>query len=200
METDFGDLVRLRRESASLSVARLARLVGRSPTTIRDWERGRSKPNDPAVLIPLAAALGIDEADLFRSAGVEPPDHEERPTIEQQLALLAPSVDRAVDSVEEAVSRARRGVHLREEAAPPLPAPEPSTPPPARSISATTLVTDPAVPVPSGSYLEDPEERWTYRLRAVATAVGVVVLVLILVWGVGRLQEALAGVWEAIAG
>jgi transcriptional regulator with XRE-family HTH domain len=214
---DFGDLVRLRREAAALSIARLARLVGRSPSAVRDWERGRSRPDDPAVLIPLAAALGIDEAEVFRSAGVEPPGHDERPTIEQQLALLAPPPDQVAEPAGEpapvpAEPRPRRGAHLRTD---PEPSPVPeasgsrprSAPPPAPEPAGSRPRPTPAPPpmgepvaAPTGSYLEDPEERRNYQIRAAATAVAVVLLLVVLVWAFGRLAEALSEVWGAVTG
>jgi transcriptional regulator with XRE-family HTH domain len=185
---------------------------------VRDWERGRSRPDDPAVLIPLAAALGIDEAEVFRAAGVEPPGHEDRPTIEQQLALIAPPPDRVAESTGEpapvpADPRARRGAHLRTDPEPP-PLPEASggrarsTPPPTPEAAGSRALPPPAPPprmgepvaAPTGSYLDDPEERRNYRIRAAATAVAVALLLVVLVWGFGRLQEALAAVWETLTG
>jgi hypothetical protein len=56
------------------------------------------------------------------------------------------------------------------------------------------------VAAPTGSYLEDPEERRNYQIRAAATAVAVVLLLVVLVWAFGRLAEALSEVWGAVTG
>ena len=69
----FGSLIAEHRERLGLSSGRVAELVGRSPGTVRAWERGRSQPEDPIVVSSLAAVLGIDETELFLAAGMEPP-------------------------------------------------------------------------------------------------------------------------------
>lgn len=56
-----------------------------------------------------------------------------------------------------------------------------------------------AVPVvPTGSYMDDPEERWSYRLRAVWTAAGVAGLGVLLLWAGSRALEALGETWDAL--
>ena len=65
----------------------------------------------------------------------------------------------------------------------PRPASAPSTLPPA-----------PRAP----SYLEDPTERWSYRLRSIYTAVGVVVLFLVLGWAAANFFSSLGEVWEIL--
>jgi hypothetical protein len=51
-------------------------------------------------------------------------------------------------------------------------------------------------PVGEPSYLEDPEERQQYRLRALITAIAVVALVIVLVWSFGRTTNALGNMWN----
>jgi transcriptional regulator with XRE-family HTH domain len=76
-----------------LSQAKLAELVGRSPSTIRAWERDKSAPTEKAVLHALAAILGVDERFLFEKAGQEPPPEiETSPTVEEALATLRPEL------------------------------------------------------------------------------------------------------------
>lgn len=91
-ERSFGRTVRYRRTQLGLSQAKLGELVGRSPSTIRSWERDRSAPNEAAVLHALAAILGVNERALFEKAGQEPPgDVDDNPTVEQALATLRPT-------------------------------------------------------------------------------------------------------------
>lgn len=89
-ERSFGRTVRYRRTKLGLSQAKLGELVGRSTTTIRSWERDKSRPNDSQVLSALAAILGVDERQLFEKAEVErPATVETSPTVEQALATLS---------------------------------------------------------------------------------------------------------------
>lgn len=89
MSVSFGDLVRRGREEAGLSQARLALLIGKSPTTIRSWEHGRTHPVDPGAVAALAAVLGLDEAELLGQAGFEAPAARTRPSARQELNNLA---------------------------------------------------------------------------------------------------------------
>lgn len=78
-----------------LSQAKLGELVGRSPSTVRAWERDKSTPSDAGVLHALSAILGLDEHLLFEKVGqVPPPDVETSPTVEEALASLRPPVAR----------------------------------------------------------------------------------------------------------
>lgn len=93
-ERTFGRTVRYRRTKLGLSQAQLGELVGRSPSTIRSWERDKSAPNETGVLHALSAILGIDERSLFEKAGQEPPpDVETSPTVEESLATLRPQIE-----------------------------------------------------------------------------------------------------------
>jgi transcriptional regulator with XRE-family HTH domain len=89
MSVSFGDLVRRGREEAGLSQSRLALLIGKSPTTIRAWEHGRTNPADPGAVAALAAVLGLDEAELLGQAGFEVPAARTRPSARQELSSLA---------------------------------------------------------------------------------------------------------------
>ena len=46
--------------------------------------------------------------------------------------------------------------------------------------------------------MEDPTERWSYRLRSIYTAVGVVALFIALGWAASNLLDALGSVWEEL--
>jgi transcriptional regulator with XRE-family HTH domain len=69
----FGDVVRRGRERAGFSQAKVAQLIGKSQSTIRAWEQGRSNPADPQAVSTLAAVLGLNEEDLLHRAGFEAP-------------------------------------------------------------------------------------------------------------------------------
>jgi transcriptional regulator with XRE-family HTH domain len=88
MSVSFGDSVRRGREAAGLSQARVAQLIGRSPSTVRAWEQGRSNPSDAGSVTALAAILGLDENSLLGKAGFEPPSADARTSLDSELASL----------------------------------------------------------------------------------------------------------------
>lgn len=65
---------------------------------------------------------------------------------------------------------------------------------PAAVVAPSTLPTPPRAP----SYMEDPNERWSYRLRSVYTAVGVGALFIALGWAASNLLDAVGSVWEVL--
>lgn len=89
-DQSLGRLIRKRRDALGLSQARLGELVGRSATTIRNWERGNSTPSERTDAVALAAILGLDESEVLASAGFEEAGAGNRETIEQAYASLAP--------------------------------------------------------------------------------------------------------------
>lgn len=48
------------------------------------------------------------------------------------------------------------------------------------------------------SYMEDAEERWSYRLRAVWTAAALGALVIVLLWAGGNLLQAFGDAWHSV--
>ena len=72
-----------------MSQSRLAHLIGKSPTTIRAWEHGRTNPADPGAVAALAAVLGLDETELLGQAGFEAPAARVRTSARQELTKLA---------------------------------------------------------------------------------------------------------------
>ena len=243
--SDFGGLIRDAREARGLSPHRVGELIGRASGTVKSWERGRTVPADPHVVTSLAAVLGLDELALFRAAGLNPPDHREALTIEQELATIAPrsapsdpprevelqfirapagapsgAPELASEGVarnqgvetetasnetaqpEESVTDAvtaflQKGVDVIAEASAPVleqfrKARKERTRPAPRPIVSHQPV------APSGSYLDDPDEQWSYRLRSLWTAAGVGVLGILLLWAGSRALDALGDSWEAL--
>ncbi|MFZ0627174.1 MAG: helix-turn-helix domain-containing protein [Acidimicrobiia bacterium] len=100
-ERTFGRSVRYRRTKLGLSQAKLGELVGRSPSTIRSWEREKTTPTDNAVISALAAVLDLDERSLLEKAGLEKGAVEDQPTVEEALASLAPTDVDIPETIEE---------------------------------------------------------------------------------------------------
>lgn len=80
-QMSLGDLIRQQRAALGLTQARLAELVGKSPSTVRSWERDRSRPADEASLSALAAVLGLseDQAQQAMWAEAAPPQTADMP-------------------------------------------------------------------------------------------------------------------------
>ncbi len=51
---------------------------------------------------------------------------------------------------------------------------------------------------PTGSYMDDPDQRWSYRLRAFWTTAGMAVLVILLLWSGSRAWQAFSDTWDAL--
>ncbi len=229
----FGTLISEHRERLGLTSSRVAELVGRSPGTLRSWERGRSQPDDPVVVSSLAAVLGIDESELFIAAGMEPPRASAPFSLEQTLSAIAPSAQppsateqveipdtpddgagRHARKVEEdklggresALDRLRTAIetvsdsvgesNMRRQRRSQIPAAQQqvvsqvSVRPVSRSNRKRPFV--------ALSYMEDVEERWSYRIRSILTAAGVGALGLILLWAGSELLGAVGDVWDAL--
>ena len=88
VQLSLGDLIRHQRAALGLTQARLAELVGRSPSTVRSWERDRSVPADQSAIAALAAVLGLTEEEI-RSA-VDGPAAE---VVDSIQPLVGPSLD-----------------------------------------------------------------------------------------------------------
>lgn len=227
----FGSLLIEHRERLGLSSSRVAELVGRAPGTVRSWEKGRSTPDDAVVVTSLAAVLGIDEAELFRAAGLEPPGEPEPFSLESTLASIAPgshetrpvavpdppavagrhaesTEERILDGRQSALDKLRSAVDsvsdsMTEGRKRRKRAPRP------RSTSPVVVPAQPvhAAPVRVGgrrrsmrslSYMEDVEQRWSYRMRAVLTGAGVAALLVVLGWAASGLLAAVGDLWDAL--
>ena len=221
----FGKLVGEHRDRLGLSSSRVAELVGRAPGTVRSWERGRSVPDDPVVVSSLAAVLGIDEQELFVAAGLEPPGPATPFSLEETLSSIAPgsaetapidmpavpeppdatgrharsveesklddrdsALDKlrsAIESVSESISDARRSNDRTAPSTPSIPVQVQPDRTGRRPLSAL-------------SYMEDVEQRWSYRMRSILTGIGVAALGVVLLWAGSELLGAVGDVWDAL--
>lgn len=66
-----------------------------------------------------------------------------------------------------------------------------------RPGSAAPLTTLPAAPV-EPSYMENPEERWSYRLRSLLTAAGIGFLLLVFGWAATNFLDAISETWDIL--
>ena len=187
---EFGEVIRRGREQAGLTQARLAEFIGKSPSALRSWEQGRSRPAEVASVRALAAVLGLNESELIEAAGFEPsPEADPRPTVQQELISLAS--DRTVMLP---VADPHGWSRPSPFDADPEPVVEdlepPQLPRPAvannGASSPARKVTTVAPPVPfyvqSPSYVEDTEEKEFYRRRWALTAGITVFLVVVFLW------------------
>jgi transcriptional regulator with XRE-family HTH domain len=91
MSVSFGNSIRRGREAVGLSQSKVAQLIGKSPSTLRSWELGRSQPSDSSSVSAIAAVLGLDEHDLLGRAGFEASPEPTRTTMENDLSSLRQS-------------------------------------------------------------------------------------------------------------
>lgn len=227
MSVLFGDVVRRGRERAGLSQARVAQLIGKSASTVRAWEQGRTRPADAPSVSALAAVLGLDESELLDHAGFEPAPSPVPKSAREELSSLAaertnvqavqtpvlpPTPDGVIDGPSQPGPR-----HLDDRISQPA---TPGRAPRRKTLTdATGAATDQATPlvtpnknpkvttvarrplVVAGqtniSYIEDAEQRDFYRRRAVATAIVLVFLGIVLWWSMGRTGGAVTDFIES---
>ncbi len=196
-ETTFGRTIRSQRTKLGLSQTRVGELVGRSPSSVRSWERDKSRPNDPGVITALSAVLGIDESVLFERAGLELPVVEDSPTVEQALATLNPEA--VVEDSEPAdLENERSDIDDEPVPQPPL---DTSAPAPAYVAPAEPYVITTAIPPPhEPSYMEDRTQRQLYRVRNLATIVILVSLGIAFLWALTQSFDAFVTWWDEFFG
>lgn len=271
-------LIKRRRDALGFSQARLGELVGRSASTIRNWERGNSTPSERSDAIALAAVLGLDEREVLEGAGFDVEAAGTDQTVEQAYASLAPEtplMDESAPQEEAAALREEveepdlkpeeraesdepetgrvvgepdnepaddkssgeearqsvagpanpvveekppvpeagpwRGADEEEEVVDEAPVSRPIPPPPDEPAPAPSEEPTPsrrlvraapptvleATPPGEPSYLEDPQERQQYRIRAMVTAALVVGLFIVLMWAFGRASDAFSALWDS---
>lgn len=69
-----GQRLKRAREAAGISQARLAALVGVSPSTPYRWEAGKANPQTGAMERKVAFALGVPVAEIFPCEEPDSPD------------------------------------------------------------------------------------------------------------------------------
>jgi transcriptional regulator with XRE-family HTH domain len=224
MET-FATLVEQGRAATGLSYQRIADLVGRAPSTIRSWERGRSEPNDPEVVAALAAVLDISEDTLLESVGLtrsvdsiggkiediaepEALSSEIKPALDSEPdSALPPPVHVQMDEPDLEAAQPSLEQAQEEEVAAAVPSSdepiEEPIPKPRVSLRRvethrTAIPPQPMLlPAPQRSYLEDRRQMTTYRIRALLTLAILVGLLLLVEWG---LHGAGLSLKEALSG
>lgn len=209
-----------------MSQTQLAELVGRSTSTIRSWERDKSRPNDAQVLSALAAILAVDERQLFEKAEVDMPAVvETSPTVEQALATLSieevpvdddePNLAFDPDLAQRpkvvAVEHFRLdlvevGDRFEEDGLRKVEVVQEEVLVSAVEGPAFVAPPDPYVQTPLTptvadlSYVEDESQRQLYRVRNLATLVAVVALVVTFIWALGQGIGALGDWWDDFFG
>lgn len=199
MSASFADVVRRGRERAGLSQARVAALIGKSASTVRSWEQGRSNPGDPQSVSTLAAVLGLDEGELMGRAGFETPvPASVRKSAREELSTLAAERTEMIAVAQPNVAQPdQRPRHLHDgevKVEKQAPADIPADSQVTRSPRVTTVQ---SVPIPTSapntiSYIEDAEQRDFYRRRAVTTSMVMVFLVIVFLWAMRRTGGAFA--------
>lgn len=210
VQPSLGELISSQRAALGLTQARLAELVGRSPSTIRSWERDRTAPADRASVAALAAVLGLTEDEMAAAilGPSEPPAAPPTPVPVDQDESAVPGDDagpaggneRAV-ALEAGHSGGKESIDsssLRtpaaawdgsEAAAAPTVLSEVS---PAREETAGAVARLPRIP----SYLDNPEEVRTYRVRAVLTAALMILILIVLIWAFREAREAFGLIFD----
>jgi transcriptional regulator with XRE-family HTH domain len=142
------------------------------------------------------------------TASASPTPTSERPAIVADVPEQSPSPERSQDPQETDFSSSsasdflQKGVDAIAEVGTPLLEKlrsRRSRTPRRNSTPANRASVPTAAPVvPTGSYMDDPEERWSYRLRALWTAAGVGALGVLLLWAGSRALEAFGETWDAL--
>ena len=215
-QLSLGELIRRQRAALDLTQARLAELVGRSPSTVRSWERDRSHPADEASMAALAAVLGLTDEEVASASGGQPapalplleedwrsdppgidPEEAEPETVLDAPAEESETPDEPSDPSVEAeappITESRTPLDSRQpEPVEPLRTTSPST-----AAEKTDIATGVEAPVSAvlvrprvPSYLDDPRELRTYRSRAIMTAILLVLMFIVLSWAFTEARDA----------
>ena len=212
VQPSLGELISSQRAALGLTQARLAELVGRSPSTIRSWERDRTAPADRASVAALAAVLGLTEDEMAAAilGPTESPPAAPPPTPApvEQVESAVPDEDASAageDEREVALGLGHSGGNESTDSSSfqtPAPASDESQAAaastvlseisPARVETAGAVARLPRVP----SYLDDPGEVRTYRVRTVLTAVLMILILIVLSWAFTEAREAFGLIFD----
>ncbi len=182
MPETFSEFLRSRREALGITIARFAELVGRSPSTVRGWERGRSRPGDPATVAAISAVLDLDEDTLMALIAGEDIEVPAQP-----VAVIAPSFELPV-------------------MAPPMPPVAEATsgffvPMAVSPLEEERVRRIPFLPSPPRKVVVERADRGLrYQARTAATIVGVILLALVLRWALGEFGGAFGDLKTSVFG
>jgi transcriptional regulator with XRE-family HTH domain len=201
MSEAFGTEIKTRRTAIGMSQARLAELVGRSTSTVRSWERGRTEPS-PDALDALTAVLGLDSYDdetvieiPVVVAGVAPESFKESDVLDDEKSSVA----------EEAVPAPRKetngGVAMAS-----VMATEDSFPVAAQApVDDTVIQTLASTPAPvveapeaTVSFIDEPTWTVRYVVRTVATVGVLLGLAIVGRWAASGALEVFKAVLSAV--
>lgn len=159
-----------------MSVARFAELVGRSPSTIRGWERGRSRPGDPGTVGAVAAVLGVDE-DVVTAliAG------------EEMVVPVTDRVEQERPATVAAPASPEQGAFWTVAVGSPLEQ---------ERVRRVPFLPRP----PRRSVVQRADRGVRYHLRMIATILAVILLLVILQWALGEFRQALGDLKDAVFG
>lgn len=182
-----GEIIQRRRAELGLTQAQLAERIGRTSSTVQRWERGVATP--PKSLLPtLATALQVSERDLGVAFG-----RETAPPVE---AVETPTSQPSDGAEVEAPREASGAIAIEEQPTMAVPASAPVASAP-QAKRRSPMRRAPAVDSAEGlSYIERPQQRYRYLLRATLTVVVGIVLLFILFWAFGELRTAIGDVWD----
>jgi len=201
MSEAFGSEIQTRRAAIGMSQARLAELVGRSTSTVRSWERGKTEPSSHA-LEALTAVLGMnlygDETVMEMPAvvaGVAPESFKESDILADKKSSVQegdiPYPQEQTDGGVELVSVIASGDSFSAAAE--------------AAVGVTVLqdlvsIAAPALPGPEAtvSFVDDPTWTVRYIVRIIATVGILIVLAIVGRWAASGALEIVKDVLSAI--
>ncbi|MCY3578990.1 MAG: hypothetical protein F4Z36_00530 [Acidimicrobiia bacterium] len=194
----FARLFAKRRAELNVSTVDIADLTKRPIQVVVGWEQGSSVPRDDELAVlseALRLPISLMEEALRRVGEHEKPvgsagsdSLSDEALYDVEIVPLEESVeDPVIDSLDvEPNGSAWSKLKLR--------AGRVFGP---RDRSTPAQERDPAR---SSSYMEDPEQQITYRLRMVFSAAGIAILVLVLRWALGGFWAAVTDLWSSLTG
>jgi transcriptional regulator with XRE-family HTH domain len=165
--TSLGRFIRESRLHKGMSLGQLAANIGRSPSSVRRWERDEVAPAI-AVMPQLAEVLDVDVTELeTRRPSVDEP---EWPTDAELGEQKHTTVEQPVSVSQEALYQ------------------EPLPPPESRRVG---FVGD----MWNSIFAE--KESWIGWVRGIATALVLLLFLFVLIWAGGEFIDALSDVWQS---
>lgn len=165
--TSMGRFIRESRLQQGMSLGQLAASIGRSPSSVRRWERDEVAPAI-AVIPELAAVLDVDVSAL----------EERRPHVRESEELRETHpADKKLSTIEQPVI-------------PPSPQ-DPAATIPSTAKRRVGFIGD------MWNTVFAEKESWIGWVRGIATASVLLLFLFVLVWAVGEFAEAISDVWHS---